>query len=82
MVLVATAMEEPLDRALAYSGALDLIGFGLNRIGDDHGRAVLAIAEVMTLELVMLQKSWRQMMAACARRPTGRSARRRSRSQD
>ncbi len=69
---LACEMEEPLSRALAYSGALELIGFGLNRTGDDHGQAVLAIAEAMTADLEAVQKAWRQIMAA------GSSARRRS----
>jgi hypothetical protein len=68
----AATMEEPLNRALAYSGALELIGFGLNRIGDDHGQAVLALAETMTLELVAVQKTWRHIFAASSRRPNKR----------
>ena len=70
-------MEEPLSRALAYSRALELIGFGLNRIGDDHGQAVLTIAEAMTAELAKVQKSWRQVFAASAHAPARRSSKRR-----
>jgi len=59
----AVAMEEPLSRAISYGGALELIGFGLKRIDDNHGQAVLAIAEAMVEELVAVEKSWRQIMA-------------------
>ena len=59
----AVAMEEPLCRAISYGGALELIGFGLNLVGNDHGQAVLAIAEAMVAELVAVEKSWRQIMA-------------------
>jgi hypothetical protein len=69
--LCTNAMEEPLSRAIAYNGALELVGFGLCRIGDDHGQAVLAIAEAMTADLAAVQKAWRQIMVA------GPSARRR-----
>jgi hypothetical protein len=55
-------MEEPLSRAISYGGALELIGFGLKQIDENHGQAVLAIAEVMAAELVAVQKSWRQIM--------------------
>lgn len=76
MFLSATAMEEPLNRALAYSSALELIGFGLNRIGDGHGQAVLAIAEAMTADLAAIQTAWRQIMAsASARRSSNRRPR-------
>ena len=40
-------MEEPLDQAPAFARALDLMGFGLNSIADDHGPALLTIAEAM-----------------------------------
>lgn len=63
VVACAVAMEEPLSRAISYGYALELIGFGLKRIDDDHGQAVLAIAETMAAELVAVQKSWRQIMA-------------------
>jgi hypothetical protein len=69
-------MEEPLSRAIAYSGALELVGFGLNRIGDDHGQVVLAIAEAMTADLAAVQKSWRQTMASSS---ASRSPKRRPR---
>jgi hypothetical protein len=59
--LCTNAMEEPLSRAIAYNGALELVGFGLCRIGDDHGQAVLAIAEAMTADLAAVQKAWRQI---------------------
>jgi hypothetical protein len=61
--LLADAMEEPLSRAISYAGALELIGFGLCRIGDDHGQAVLAIAETISADLAVAQKIWRQIMA-------------------
>lgn len=77
--LCATAMEEPLSRAVAYSAALELIGFGLNLIGDDHGPAVLAVAEALTAELAAVQKSWRQIVAASSRAPARRSTKRRRR---
>jgi len=70
-------LEEPLNRALAYSGALELIGFGLNRIGDDNGQAVLAIAEALTVELASVQKSWRQIVAASTGARDRRSTKRR-----
>ena len=68
----ANAMEEPLARAMAYCSALELIGFGLNRIGDDHGQAVIALAETLSADLVMVQKSWRQMVGSPARRSANR----------
>lgn len=76
MFLLVNAMEEPLNRAIAYGEALELIGFGLNRIGDDHGQAVLAIAEAITADLAAVQKTWRQIMANSSAR---RSPKRRPR---
>jgi hypothetical protein len=49
--MLACNMEEPLDQALAFARALDLMSFGLNSIADDHGPALLAIAEAMTGQL-------------------------------
>jgi hypothetical protein len=72
-------MEEPLSRALAYASALELVGFGLNRIGDDHGQAVLAVAEAMTVDLEAVQTAWRQIMAASSRAPFRRGPKRRPR---
>ncbi len=69
-------MEEPLSRAVAYSGALELIGFGLNRIGDDHGQAVLAIAEALTADLAAVQKAWRQIMTSSSARRSPKRRRR------
>jgi len=65
-------MEEPLNRVIAYGTVLELIGYGLNRIGDDHGQAVLAIAETMLADLEAVKKSWRKIMAtgSLARRNT------------
>ena len=60
--MLANAMELPLTRAVAYAGALELIGFGLSRIGDDHGQAVIVLAEAMTADLAAVQKVWRQMV--------------------
>jgi hypothetical protein len=65
-------MEVPLNRVIAYGTVLELIGYGLNRIGDDHGQAVLAIAETMLADLEVVKKVWRKIMAtdSLARRNT------------
>jgi hypothetical protein len=70
--LLANAMEEPLARAVSYVGALELIGYGLCRIGDEHGQSVIALAEVMSADLGAVQKSWRQMVGSPARRRDNR----------
>jgi hypothetical protein len=60
-------MEEPLSRAISYGDALVLMGYGLNQIDADHGRAIVEIAEAIAADLVAVQNSWRQMMTANAR---------------
>jgi hypothetical protein len=72
-------MEEPLDQALAFARALDLMGFGLNSIADDHGPALLAIAEVLTGQLTTAKKKWREIVAASGPRATSRRTSRTSR---
>ena len=62
LVLVA-AMEEPLDRAIAYGAALALMGYGLNRIGDDHGDAILATAETLLRDLETAKSLWQKALA-------------------
>lgn len=69
---LADEIEEPLARAVSYAGALELIGFGLCRIGDEHGQAVIALAEAMTADLAAVQKVWRQMVRTPARRRANR----------
>jgi hypothetical protein len=76
---LACDMEEPLDQALAFANALDLMGFGLNSIGDDHGPALLAIAEALTGQLTAAKKPWWQIMAASRHRAPSRRIKRRSR---
>jgi hypothetical protein len=66
-------MEEPLARAVSYVGALELIGYGLCRIGDEHGMSVIALAEAMSADLGAVQKSWRQIVRTPARRRANRS---------
>lgn len=56
-------MEEPLERALSFCSALELMGLGLNRIDSDHGSAVLAQAETMKVDLLKVQSMWRQLLA-------------------
>jgi len=76
---LACDLEEPLDQALAFASALDLMGYGLNGIGDDHGPALLAIAEALTGQLTTAKMSWRQIMAASRRRAPSRRTPRRGR---
>ena len=68
-------LEEPLDQALAFTNALNLMGYGLNSIGDDHGPALLAVAEAMTGQLTTAKKTWRQIVAASRREPRATSHR-------
>lgn len=62
-------LEEPLDLALAFTRALDLMGYGLNGIGDDHGSSLLAVAEALTGQITTAKKTWRRLLAASRRRP-------------
>lgn len=55
-------MEEPLAQALALADALDLMGFGLRHVSDDHGAALIAIAEALSHELKTAQNTWRKIM--------------------
>ncbi len=61
---LACDMEEPLDQALAFARALDVMGFGLNSIADDHGPSFVTIAEALTDRLNAAKKTWRQIVAA------------------
>lgn len=71
----ASAMEEPLDQARALIRALRLMGFGLNAIADEHGSAVLAIAEAADAQLLAVNKACQQVMEA-SRQPHAQSGRR------
>ena len=55
----ACDLEEPLDQTLAFARALDLMGFGLRSIHNDHGPAFLTIAEALTDWLKTARKTWR-----------------------
>lgn len=61
---LACEMEEPLAQALAFAGALDLMGFGLRNIADDHGVSLLAIVEALTDELKAAKMVWQKLLAA------------------
>lgn len=65
-------LEEPLDQALALARVLDLMGFGLRAIHNDHGPALLAIAEALTSQLSTAKETWRQIMATSSRAPARR----------
>jgi len=72
---LACDMEKPLDQALAFASALDLIGFGLRTIADDHAPALLAVAEAMTAQITTTKETWRQLMAVSTHKPRARSRR-------
>ncbi len=61
---LACEMEKPLAQSLAFAGALDLMGFGLRNISDDHSPAFLAITEAMTDELKSAKITWQKILAA------------------
>ena len=69
LFVLAGEMEEPLAQARALADALDLMGLGLRHVSDDHGAALLAIAEVLSRELKTAQTLWRKVLAACAANP-------------
>ncbi|MGD0866948.1 MAG: hypothetical protein ABSA49_15475 [Rhizomicrobium sp.] len=69
--LLACEMEEPLDSALAFAQALDLMGMGLRNIRDDHGLPLLAVAGTITEQLRAAKTAWRKIIVATG----GRSAR-------
>ncbi len=69
---LACDMEEPLDQALAFARTLDLMGFGLNNIADDHGPSFVAIAEALADRLTTAKKTWRQIMATSRCEPSAR----------
>ncbi len=66
-------LEGPLDQALALAGALDLMGFGLGSIADDHGPALLAVAHAITAQLRDAKTTWRQLFAAGSPEPRAKS---------
>lgn len=72
MFMLVAEMEEPLDRALAFVRAIDLMGLGLSGIADDHATAVIAIAQTLTDEITAAKNIWRQLMAASTRKYAGK----------
>jgi hypothetical protein len=72
--LLACEMEEPLDSALAFAQALDLMGLGLRSIRDDHGLPLLAIAGTITEQLHAAKTAWRKIVVATGGRRTRKNA--------
>ena len=64
---LALDMEEPLNEALDAAHALRLMGYGLaQHIGDEEGRAVVALAWITCRRLDTLQELWRQLFKCAA----------------
>jgi|KBSMisStandDraft_5_1062788.scaffolds.fasta_scaffold533521_3 hypothetical protein len=60
-------MEEPLNDALDAAHALRFMGYGLaQHIGDEEGRAVVALAWMTCRRLDALQQLWRQLFKCAA----------------
>ena len=64
--VLASEMEEPLDQAMAFTGALDLMGFGLRGVNYDFGRSFLAVVETLTYQLEAAKTAWRRGIEATA----------------
>jgi hypothetical protein len=64
---LALDMEEPLNDALDAAHALRFMGCGLaQHIGDEEGRAVVALAWMTCRRLDALQQLWRQLFKCAA----------------
>jgi hypothetical protein len=72
--LLACEMEEPLDAALAFAEALDLMGMGLQSIRDDHGLPLLAVAGAIAAQLHAAKTAWHKIVAATGGRRTRKNA--------